>query len=163
MFKNLAEIPAFISDNRYSMRYFKRAKLELDAVVKPLSANDLTGDKKLVTEGVVGKTKNISASGAMIELTEELGPNSYVMVHIYLDKNDFPTAIPGQTVWSKPHNNVKQTGIRFLTRDEVADMTGQQAGPDEAPGRMGFTEKEQEALDRLLDDILNMPEDTAEI
>ncbi len=144
------------------MRYFKRAKLELDALVKPLSVNDLTAGKPNLYEGIFGKTQNISASGAMIELTEELGPNSYVMVHIYLDKNDFPTAIPAQTVWSKPHNNISQTGIRFLTRREVNEMTGQQENNDDLPGYMGFTEKEQEALDHLLDDILEMPEDEEE-
>ncbi len=140
------------------MRYYKRSNLELDALVKPLSLKNLTGDKKPPPEGVEGKTKNISASGVMIELTEEIGDNSYVLVHIYLDKDDFPKVIPGQTVWSKSHNDVSQTGIRFLTHREVEEMTSGENTSDDSQQLLGFTEKEQDALDRLLDDILELPE-----
>jgi len=141
------------------MRYYKRSKLELDALVKPLSINDLTGQVSDSPKGVTGKTKNISASGVMIELTEELGENSYVLVHIYLDKDEFPRAIPGQTVWSKSHDDVRQTGIRFLTKSEVDEITGRHDDAEQEPQITGFTEKEQDALDHLLDDIFNLPDD----
>ena len=145
------------------MRYYKRSKLELDALVKPLTLKNLTGDQKPPPEGVEGKTKNISASGVMIELAEDIGENLYVLVYIYLDKDDFPKVIPGQTVWSKSNNDISQAGIRFLTHREVEELTSDEDSSEDALQLIGFTEKEQDALDRLLDDILELPESADQI
>lgn len=137
------------------MRRYKRTKLELDALVKPLNLNDLSLNGDSGDEGLTGTTKNISASGVMIELAEELGDNSYVMVHIYLDKSDFPKAIPGQKVWSKSHSDKSRTGIRFLTRQEVNELADKKM----PQSKLGITQKEQDALDNLLGDILDLPDE----
>jgi PilZ domain-containing protein len=144
------------------MRRYRRRDLEIDTSITPLSIGGQDDNPGKPQEALKGKTKNVSAGGAMVEVAFDIGKSSYMLVQLHIEEDDFPEFLLGQSMWTLddniPDGTIKK-GIKFLSGDELAALKNEDIEIDIPPEAMGLDEKKQKALDKLLGDILRQSDE----
>ncbi len=139
------------------MRKFRRRDLELETAITPLSIGGESLGPGESQKTIKGKTKNVSAGGAMVEVAYDIGKSSYMLIQLHIDKDDFPGLLLGQMIWTLSDDEkggTTKSGVKFLTEEELAALKEEDESIDLPPEIIGFDEKRREALDELLGDIL---------